>query len=125
MTKELLRSWTKTDFKLDWFSGTGAGGQHRNKHQNCLRLTHIESGITVVAQNHRERKRNIEDALNRIAPMLVEHYFPKKRRDRVLTDEVVRTYNEVTNRVVDHSSGFKSSWDNLDMNTFIEERKKS
>ena len=57
--------------------------------------------------------------------MLVEHYFPKKERDRVLTEDVVRTYNEATNRVVDHSSGFKSSWDNLDMNTFIEERKKS
>jgi len=29
------------DFKVEWYSGTGAGGQHRNKHQNSVRLTHI------------------------------------------------------------------------------------
>ena len=33
--KELLFSVTKKDFSITWFSGTGAGGQYRNKHQNC------------------------------------------------------------------------------------------
>ena len=44
--KKLLFSITKKDFKIDYFSGTGAGGQHRNRHKNCIRLTHIESNVT-------------------------------------------------------------------------------
>ena len=64
--KELLFSITKKDFKLDWFSGTGAGGQYRNKHQNCLRLTHIESGVTVTGQSHRERISNQKEAINNL-----------------------------------------------------------
>lgn len=46
---------TKKDFKLEWFSGTGAGGQYRNKHQNCCRITHIESGLTCTGQTQRDR----------------------------------------------------------------------
>jgi len=38
--------YTKKDFKIDWYSGSGAGGQHRNKHQNCCRIIHIESGFS-------------------------------------------------------------------------------
>lgn len=38
------------DLKIEWYSGTGAGGQHRNKHQNSIRLTHIDTGITMTAQ---------------------------------------------------------------------------
>ena len=38
MTKELLFHAERKDFRIDYFSGTGAGGQYRNKHQNCVRL---------------------------------------------------------------------------------------
>lgn len=38
------------DLKIEWYSGSGAGGQHRNKHQNSIRLTHIPSNTTVTAQ---------------------------------------------------------------------------
>ncbi|MFA7287284.1 MAG: peptide chain release factor-like protein [Melioribacteraceae bacterium] len=56
--KELLSSITKKDFKIDFFSGTGAGGQHRNKHQNCVRLTHIDSGVMSTGQSSRDRIAN-------------------------------------------------------------------
>lgn len=38
------------DFHLEWYSGSGAGGQHRNKHQNSARLRHVPTGIVVTAQ---------------------------------------------------------------------------
>lgn len=68
--KKLLFSITKKDLKIDYFSGTGAGGQHRNKHQNCVRLYHKDSDVRVTGQKHRERQSNLRDAFN----SLVNHY---------------------------------------------------
>ena len=65
-SKELLFSITRKDLKIDYFSGTGAGGQHRNKHQNCVRLRHSVSGAIVTGQSHRERRSNIKEALNNL-----------------------------------------------------------
>ncbi len=116
-TREYLPqfSYRKKDFKLDWFSGTGAGGQHRNKHQNCLRLTHIPSGITVTAQDNRDRITNQRNAFERLRPKLLEWIraqigetkFPR-------SSELVRTYHEADNRVSDHASGVTISWSELD-----------
>jgi len=64
--KKLLFSITKKDFKIDYFSGTGSGGQHRNKHQNCVRLHHPASKAVVTGQSHKERKSNIKEALNNL-----------------------------------------------------------
>ena len=105
--RTLLRSWTKDDFVLEWFSGTGAGGQHRNKHQNCLRLREKGSGLVVVAQGNRSRRANLREAFEKMGPMLVSHYFPKEEKARAPVSEHVRTYNLCTNRVVDISSGQK------------------
>ena len=64
--KELLFSITKKDFKIDYFSGTGGGGQHRNKHQNCVRLHHKDSGATVTGQSNKERRSNVREALRNL-----------------------------------------------------------
>lgn len=61
-----LFTLTRDDFQIDYFSGTGAGGQHRNKHQNCVRLKHNDSGVSVTGQSHRERKSNIKEALTNL-----------------------------------------------------------
>jgi len=63
MKKELLFSITKKDFKIEYFSGTGRGGQYRNKHQNCVRLHHPDSSVIVTGQSNRERKTNLREAL--------------------------------------------------------------
>jgi len=62
MEKELLFSVTKKDLHITYFSGTGAGGQHRNKHQNCVRMRHPESGASSTGQANRERQANLKDA---------------------------------------------------------------
>jgi peptide chain release factor 1 len=67
--KELLFSVTKKDFEIYWFSGTGAGGQHRNKHQNCCRLIHPQSGAMATGQKSKSRKDNLSGAFRNI----IEH----------------------------------------------------
>lgn len=49
------------DFKIEWYSGTGAGGQHRNKHQNSCRLTHIPTSLVATAQC-RSRENSLNEA---------------------------------------------------------------
>jgi len=64
--KELLFSLTKKDFDLHWFSGTGAGGQGRNKLQNSLRLTHRASGASATGQSNKSRIANQKEAFKGI-----------------------------------------------------------
>ena len=54
---------TKKDFELSWFSGTGSGGQHRNKHMNCCRLKHKHTGIIKTGQSSKDRNVNKREAL--------------------------------------------------------------
>jgi len=64
--REKILSITKKDFDIQFFSGTGAGGQHRNKHQNCVRMKHRESGVTATGQSNRSREANLREAFNGI-----------------------------------------------------------
>ena len=57
------------DFDICWFSGTGAGGQHRNKKQCSVRLTHIPTGIVEIRQG-RQRESNLSDAKRGICNQL-------------------------------------------------------
>lgn len=94
---------TRKDFRIEWFSGTGAGGQYRNKHQNCCRMTHIESGLRTTGQSHRERPANQAEAFNKLARLIIAHYSdpPEGRRD---TNEVIRNYHAERNEVLDKAS---------------------
>ena len=65
--KELLFSVTKKELDIDYFSGTGAGGQYRNKHQNCVRIRHQPSGAIVTGQSCRDRKSNEREAIKNLA----------------------------------------------------------
>lgn len=65
--RELLFSVTKKDMRIDYFSGTGAGGQYRNKHQNCVRIRHEPSGVIVTGQSGRDRKGNEREAIRNLA----------------------------------------------------------
>ena len=91
-------------FKYDWFSGTGKGGQHRNKHQNCCRCIHEETGIVANGTRNRSREANKRDALAVCKARVYAHFH--KDKDRYLAGhERVRTYHEPDNRVIDHASG--------------------
>ena len=91
------------DFRLEWYSGSGAGGQHRNKHDNCCRITHIESGIVAVGTSSKSRVTNQKFAFSHLAARIISHYTePSYRR---AAGERVRTYHAERNQVLDHASG--------------------
>lgn len=90
---------TKKDFRIDWFSGSGAGGQHRNKHQNCCRITHLETGLTAVGQTSRSRVTNQEIAFRNLIQKLLALYATPN--ERIQDDNVVRTYHFERNAATD------------------------
>ena len=100
---------TKKDFDVDWFSGTGAGGQYRNKHMNCCRITHIATGLRATGQSQRDRPGNQKEAFNKLARLVIAHYSepPEGRRD---TNEVIRNYHGVRNEVLDKASRVRMTY---------------
>jgi len=101
---------TKKDFKLEWFSGQGAGGQHRNKHQNCCRLTHLESGLTVNGTDSRSRVENQRTAFTKLANMVISWHKAQNSTERDISDEVIRNYHAPRNEVLDKASGLKQPY---------------
>jgi len=65
-SKKPILTLTKKDFIVTYFSGHGSGGQHRNKHQNCVRIKHEESGVTVVGTEQKSRTQNQKIAFKRL-----------------------------------------------------------
>lgn len=103
----------KKDLVYSWFSGTGAGGQHRNKHMNCLRLKHVPSGIQVTAQNNRTRPANEKDALTKLTARVKSYYHPEVQKERIRAKETIRSYREPDNLVKDHVSGEVSTYKSI------------
>jgi len=116
---------TKKDFRIDWFSGTGSGGQHRNKHQNCCRITHIETGITAQGTESRERVANQKMAFQKLAKLVISHY--NCEMERMYNNEIIRNYNEYRNEVHDKASGHKQPYKYVvgkgDLSEMIEARR--
>lgn len=64
--KQIILQITKKDFRWEYFSGSGAGGQNRNRKKNCVRLFHDPSKCNSVAQDHKSKSKNEEDAFRRL-----------------------------------------------------------
>jgi len=94
MNKKLLFSVTKKDLDITWFSGTGAGGQHRNKHQNCCRINHHDSGVIVTGQEEKSRDKNLKRAFER----LTEHPTFKTWL-KIETSRMLGTYRSINQKV--------------------------
>lgn len=105
------------EVSLDFFSGSGPGGQHRNKSQNCVRATHIPSGITVSATRQRSKNQNIAEAMTELASRLrgacetsaAESTNEARVAQVASGDRPAKTWtwNDQRSEVVDHSTGQK------------------
>jgi len=65
--KELVFSLTRKDFEIQFFKGSGPGGQNRNKVETGVRIIHKESGAVGQAEDSREQLTNRKNALKRLA----------------------------------------------------------
>ena len=76
----LDRETLEREVVVETFRAGGAGGQHVNKTESALRLTHLPSGVVVVAQDTRSQHRNRETAFERLAERLRRlNHVPRKR----------------------------------------------
>jgi len=100
------------ELKIDTYRASGAGGQHVNKTDSAVRITHLPTGIVVTCQKERSQHQNKEKALNILKAKLFElkleeqqSKIVKERKSQIGTaerSEKIRTYNFPQNRVTDH-----------------------
>jgi peptide chain release factor 1 len=109
----LVFSARKKDFRIDTFTAGGKGGQHQNRSNTGVRITHIESGLSVESREHRSQLQNKKAAFRRLAAMLVDHYVRHSAAERITDAETIRTYHEPDNRVKDHTSGHTESYERV------------
>ena len=104
------------DLRIDTYRASGAGGQHINKTDSAVRITHIPTGIVISCQDEKSQIKNLAKAMNELRSRIYAVEYQKhmdeiaaKRRTMVSTGDrsaKIRTYNYPQGRVTDHRINF-------------------
>ena len=102
----------KADLRVDTFRASGAGGQHVNKTDSAIRITHIPTGVVVECQEERSQHKNRAKAMGLLASRLQQAQVEKEQAAQASTrkslvgsgdrSERIRTYNYPQGRITDH-----------------------
>ena len=111
--RKLVQTWTKKDFKVDTFRCGGKGGQHQNKTDTGVRITHIESGLSAECRETRSQDTNKKIAFRKLADLMRHHYFPVVQKERAPVTERIRTYHEPRGVVKDHRTGLEYNYERV------------
>ena len=105
----------KSDLRLDTYRASGAGGQHINKTDSAVRITHLPTGIVATSQDGRSQHDNRDKAMKALVARVYDYFqsqqteaIDSERKSKVGTGdraEKIRTYNYPQNRVTDHRIG--------------------
>lgn len=106
----------KNDLRIDTYRASGAGGQHINKTDSAVRITHIPTGIVATSQDGRSQHDNRDKAMKALVARVYDYFqsqqteaIDSERKSKIGTGdraEKIRTYNYPQNRVTDHRIGF-------------------
>lgn len=98
--KQLLFTLTRKDFKINYFSGTGAGGQNRNKCKKCVRIHHPPSNTMATGQDERSLKHNLRNAFIRLTnkPEFRKWLKLQAARECVTIEEIKKLVNDAMDK---------------------------
>ncbi len=104
-----------SDLRIDTYRASGAGGQHVNKTESAIRITHLPTGMVVSCQDEKSQLKNKEQAMRVLKSRLFDFYHNQQEAQRAGArksqvgsgdrSERIRTYNFPQGRVTDHRIG--------------------
>ena len=124
----------EVDLRVDTYRASGAGGQHVNKTDSAVRLTHLPTGVVVACQAERSQHKNRDRAMKMLTAKLYELEVDKKRKEmekfygekgeiawgRQIRSYVLQPYTMVKDHRTDHETGNVAAVLDGEIDEFIE-----